>query len=292
MGIIPSFLDDGSTEHYDGGAFSNVRLRLGEVQEKILPTSPRSLSKRVIEYSVLVNHLDNGTQVQKMYDYCTVSNLFGSIADNFTHTLRESNTATVSRSNKRPSAGAGTGAKVLLLCVNGSHHSAVIIGGIPDAETPREADLGHNLHFVFNGVDVEINDAGEMTLAVHGKTNNEGVTAEEVGTSVKLSKDGNVAVTTKDCSIVIDQVAGKVNVTAKNDVVVASPKIHLGSAGADEPAVLGNKWLDGMHKLLQAIQKMTVYTPVGPSSIPINVAEFKAIEAQLAQQLSDTVFED
>ncbi len=283
--IIPSHLS-GFT-YNDGGAFSQNMLLIGEVQAIYYPDDPANVSKRTTEYDVLVGLRVNGTAVTKMFTHVTATDSFGGVADTFTKTFRPDTSAKRTGSNKK--VGEGLGSKVLMLSINGENLNTVIIGGVRDSKTAPEKNLGHRMHFVFNGVEAEINDAGELTLQVHGKTDSEGKTAEEVGSSVKISKDGNVAVTTKDCSLVIDQAAGKVSVTAKNDVIVDSPKIHLGSAGATERGVKGDSWKGMMTRLLQALMKLTVYSPVGPTSPPINTPEFAAILAQLETQLSKVV---
>ncbi len=285
MDIIPSHLSGFS--YNDGGAFSQNSLLIGEVQAIYSADDPKNTSKRTTEYDVLVGQRINGNIVTRIFTNVTAIDNFGSVADTFTKTFRADTSAKRTASNKKTIQGLGS--KVLLLSINGERGQSVIIGGVRDSKLPPETNLGHNLNFTFNGVQAAINDAGELTLQVHGKTDIEGKTAEEVGTSVKISKDGNVAVTTKDCSFVVDQTAGKVTVTAKNDVIVASPKVHLGSAGASEKGVLGNSWKAMMTRLLQAMMKLTVYSPVGVTSPPINAPEFAAILAQLETQLSQVV---
>ncbi len=291
MGEIPSFLDNGEGQRvYDGNAFGNVRLRLGEVQEIVLPTDPKSLSKRFIEYTVLVQHLDNNTIVAKMYNYCLLSNAFGGVADMLRYTLRAKPVAGTTDSNKQP--GPGKGAKVLLLCINGNQHNAVIIGGIRDAlgDATDASDLGHNLHFEFNGIRFVVNDAGEMTLSVRGKTDADGnTTAADVGTSISITKDGNVSVVTKDNTVVVNQADGSVNIQAKKTVNVDAPRVNLGD-GADHPAVKGDVQKDLLGKILDAIMKIQVISPAGETSPPINVPEFVILKGMLGLPLSDTVF--
>lgn len=296
MTVIPSFLDDGSGQRvYDGNAWGNVRLRLGEVQEIVLPSNPRSLSKRFIEYTVLVQHLDNGTITSKMYNYCLLSNIFGGVADMLRYTLRATPGAGTTDSNKQP--GPGKGAKVLLLCINGNHHNAVIIGGIRDALAAKDAgveiadasDLGHNLYFEFNGVRFVINNDGELKLSVRGKTDADGKTAADVGTSISITKDGNVAIVTKDNTVVVNQADGSVNISAKKEVNVNGPRVNLGE-GASHPAVQGDVQKELLGQILDEIAKIIVISPSGETSPPVNAPAFVALRAQLGKPLSDTVF--
>jgi phage baseplate assembly protein gpV len=284
--IIPTHLSGMS--YNNGGAFSQNSLLIGEVQ-KIYPTDdPQNVSKRTTEYDVLVGLRVNNTAVTKIFRYVTVMDIFGGLADSFTKTYRADTSGNRTDSNRKK--GPGLGSKVLLLSVSGENLNTVIIGGVRDNKRPPEENLGHNLAFTFNGVQVAINDAGELSLQVHGKTDNEGKTDHEVGTAVNIAKDGNVAVTTKDCSFTINQKNGTVTVKAKNDVVIDSPKTHIGSSGASENALMGQKWLSLMQKLIQAISKITVYAAGGPSSPPINAPEFLAILTELQTILSQHVY--
>jgi len=215
--IVSSTLDYQGHVNFTSGMFENTRLRLGEVQERIPPTDPRNISKMVDEYRVYVQHSDGGTMVGRIYDYCVLSNTFGSIADNLKYTLR----ATPSAINKdsQKNNGAGKGAKVLLLCINGDTRNAIIIGGIHDSKEVKDKSEGHHLNFVFNGVAININDAGELTLNIHGKTDLDGKTEDDVGSSVKIDKDGNISV----------KANGEVKVECGN-AVIDSDKIELGGS--------------------------------------------------------------
>lgn len=219
--IVPSFMAYEGHDPSSGTGFDNWRLRVGEVQEAIPPTDPRNVSKRVTEYRVYVQQMSGNTMVGRIYDYVTISNMFGSIADNLEYTLRAVPSA--SKKDSQKNSGAGKGAKVLLLCINGSVQNAVIIGAIRDSnDAKEEPGKGHHLDFVFNGVAININDAGELTLNVHGKTDLDGKTEEEVGSVVKIDKAGNISVTAKN----------NVNVNCNKATVIAE-KIQLGADGLE-----------------------------------------------------------
>ena len=106
------------------GAFGNMVMRVGEVQELIPPDDPRNLSKKFIEYRVLVQHLDGETLTgtSREYAHCVLINPFGGLADRAFWLLRAD--------SKRDDTGLGKGSKVLMMCVNGEHNSAVILGGV------------------------------------------------------------------------------------------------------------------------------------------------------------------
>lgn len=295
MEVIPSFLDNGvDRPPYDGNAFGNVRLRPGEVQEVIYPSDPRSLSRRVVEYRVLVQHVDNGTAVSKMYDYCVVSNPFGGGADFLRYTLRSEPSA--SRTGGQRATGPGLGAKVVLLCVSGDQRCGLIIGGQVDARGEAETDLGHQLHFRFNGLDFVVNRDGELAVTNLGPQDAKGALAEgadedAAGSFVRLDKTGGVVVSDKagDNSVVLDRAAGAVTVKAAQQMVLDSPAVKLGSGSASQRGVRGDDWKSLMGDVLDAIAQITVGTEFGPSSVPINSAQFQALKARLDEPLSSVV---
>lgn len=246
MDIIPSFLSQDS--FYDGDAFGNIRLRMGEVQEIIPHTDHRSYSKKYNEYTVLVQHRSNGTVVGRMYSHCLVSTLFGGGADRMVYTLR------ADRSGKEKSGLFGMGSKVLLLCVNGDTHNAVIIGGIRDSKDTKDDPIkGHHLHFTFNGVSILIDKDGQLLMEVGGATDHlgkpaKGAQVDKLPTTVRIEKNGTFRVATKDgaSSIVIDQ-AGAVTVTASGKCTVVAEQVELGASGIaglpPQGVVLGS-WIE------------------------------------------------
>lgn len=51
--------------------------------------------------------------------------------------------------------------------------------------------------------------------------------------------------------------------------------------GGKEPMVLGNTLADLLNEFLAAVQKITVISPVGVTSVPVNIGDFAAIQAKL-----------
>lgn len=220
--VIPSNLkireDDPS---YDGLAFDNIRLRVGEVQKIVYPNDAANISKKFIEYNVFVSHYENGTFVNIIYNNCTLMNLFGGLADKVEYTLRESDSAT------KRNFSLGLGSKVIILCINGKRSNPVIIGGIRDQQDTSESKLtkdnnqGHHFHSVFNGIDFLINKDGELTVTYKGKTNNNGTTNvpdTQSGSFIKMSKEGNITISDKDINnqIIIDNQNNKVRLTSNS----------------------------------------------------------------------------
>lgn len=87
--------------------------------------------------------------------------------------------------------------------------------------------------------------------------------------------------------------AKEIGLSSKNKITffteesydIDSPIINLGK-NADESIVLGNKLNDWLGQLIDAIAQLTVGTPVGPSTPPINVAIFNKLKTQLNSILS------
>ena len=243
-----------------------------------------------------VQHRANGTAVTKLYDHCIAVDHFASPADYSYATYRADQSATRKSSGKqmRP----GRGSKVLLLCINGESNNAVIIGGVRDAGAPLDQKaLGHHAQTRFNGVDVQVNKDGELVVTYGGATKLDGslsddVDEDQVGTYAKFSKDGNLVISDKhgENLLLIDRVNGKVRVVANSEVDVVSPKVRLGDDQTTDPAVLGNELKGLLSDLIAAINKITVSTIAGPSSPPLNAAEFVAIKNRLDTMLSGKVF--
>lgn len=71
---------------------------------------------------------------------------------------------------------------------------------------------------------------------------------------------------------------------------ITSDKIRFTKQAPSQDAVLGNKLKDDiLQKLCEELEKLTVNTAMGPSSIPVNVAAITAIKGQLSTILSGKV---
>lgn len=191
--IIPSYFDtEGMGARPSSNAFGNMVLRQGEIREVIYPDDPRSVTKTVVEYSVAVQVRDgNGPAAVVNYPNCQAANLFGGTADKLRYTYRAQ--------AKDPEKGKviSDGSKVQILCVNGELRRAFIVGGINEEKTAEAKNDGHNLRFEFNGVQVGINNDGEMRVEFRGATQTDGkltsaADANASGSSLVFSKDGSI----------------------------------------------------------------------------------------------------
>ena len=92
--------------------------------------------------------------------------------------------------------------------------------------------------------------------------------------NIEGNKEG-INVTAQDLTVNVD--CGEINLKTSN-------KLNLDSG--KEPMVLGETLKEILEDILKAIQAMTFTTAVGPSSIPVNVADFASIQAKLKNILS------
>jgi len=207
--VIPSQYSVQRAASDQGSGWSNTLLRVGEVREIIYPDDDRNMSKSVIEYRVSVQHYDHdsGAGARRDYYNCVLINSLGSLADKLHYTLRQDD----SKDQKIQPDGKGLigkGSKVLLLCINGDHRSAIILGGLRDKEDTFDKahnkvsdpsnSLGHHLHFVFNGLEVWINRDGELTVQRQGATDTSGKPLDGTiaGPIIKADKNGGFLVIT------------------------------------------------------------------------------------------------
>ena len=301
MDVIPSIFglrEVGALDDSDGGAFTNVRLRPGEIISILAPSHPENLSKKFYEYDVLVQHRENDTAVTKIYR-CWHVNTFGGLADYLVYTLRQDDvTSRQGIAQDAPTIDTGFGSKVLILCVNGEHSQAVILSGERDerdSDKNREA-LGHHLEFSFNGVVFKINNDGGYEVAMNGKTRADGKAHAErnilgSGTTLKASADGTWQVFTpeKKQSLTIDHVNGTMTFEADKTYEVVSDRINHGQ-DADEPVPCGNLLVDLLGDILDELATETHMSPSGMTGPPKNAAKYKAIKARLNTVLSEFVF--
>lgn len=281
---------------YDGNAFGNFKLRPGEVQAVFYPTDAQNVSKNFVEYQVLVQERANDIIVNRMYSHVIAIDGFGGIADYCNYTFRPDKTAT--RTDGQKDFKAGVGSKVLVLCISGEQHNACIIGGIRDSNGPLDLrEDGHRLKFRFNGVSVEINAQGELTLEYQGAMDADGKSAKDVdqdslGTFVKIDRQGNTTLSDKDGknSLLISHKDGKIQLVAENEVDVTAPNIKVGSISSSEPMVLGNSLNQWIQQLIVVLSTMTFPTATGPTGPTFLAPQLQQLAQQFEQNLSNKTF--
>lgn len=154
--------------------------------------------------------------------------------------------------------------------------SALDITILGDKDEPANIDVklsSENADSVLNvSCDNEINITGEKavnvitnkkaTLKVTEKGEDKMSLSYELGVGLKYKDEFENEVTAKD-----------------GEVDIISKKINHNSG--KEPMVLGNTLADLLNEFLAAVQKITVISPVGVTSVPVNVGDFAAIQAKL-----------
>lgn len=169
----------------------------------------------------------------------------------------------------------GTETRNVEIFIDGST-SALDITILGDKEEPANIDVklsSENADSVLTvSCDNEINIIGEKAVNV---TTNKKATlkvTEKGEDKMSLSYELGVGLKYKD--------EFENEVTAKEGQVdVISKKINHNSG--KEPMVLGNTLADLLNEFLAAVQKITVISPVGVTSVPVNIKDFAAIQAKL-----------
>jgi len=198
--VVPHFLGMKSTgSRGNPGNQTNITLRWGEVVGMVYPTDDRNYNKKYLEYVVKVVVQDgNGPAAQVYYNGVQLENLFGGVADFLKYTLRPADTTTTTQAGKL-----GMGSKVLLLCISGDTHQAIILGGVRDGTNDNNVDTvatGHHLEFEFNGLNMNINSDGELAVTFYGATDADGNLADSADTAaqgsvLRMTKDGSISFT-------------------------------------------------------------------------------------------------
>jgi hypothetical protein len=145
-----------------------------------------------------------------------------------------------------------------------------------DKEEPANIDIklsSENADSVLNvSCDNEINIIGNKSVNVVTNQKATLKVKEKGEEKMSLSYELGVGLNYKD--------EFENEVVAKDgEVDIISKKINHNSG--KEPMVLGNTLADLLDEMLKAIQAITVISPVGATSTPVNAASFAAIQAKL-----------
>lgn len=301
--VLPSFLGiERTPTMWDGHNFDNTSLRIGEVQEIVYPNDPRSRTKRFTEYRVLVQQRSNRTGNSKIYESCLLMSQFGGVADRVSWTLRAA--------TSQDKTGLGLGSKVLIACVNGETNVAYIIGGTRDQTDDSDVkvkDLKHHLLAVFNGVELAVDDDGQLTISYNGKTQadgtiDDGVDSNAPGTALVFGKDGSFTVGDKDAknAFTIDHANSKVVIARDTafELGAATDYMLLGESFRQSQSQMHAKLLAQLNTLQTLLitagtaLATTATTPVvpalpQPTLAPAGVALLAAadVAAQMAQAI-------
>jgi len=242
-------------------------LKIGTVTKIFFPDDDGNIRKNRIEYDVKVGERDGrkGFNIS-VYKNCVCSDIFGGIADSLEWTYRQSD------DGDNPNALYQTGSKVLILCLNGDTNGGVIVGGIRHIRRKKVSNRarGHFLEFEFNGINIEVNQDGELILTYKSKTDLQGLPQDPAtgGSFIKIDKTGSIEandlkgtrirIDKATSDITIETTTGNVVVNAEQSIretakqairesadksfVANAPAMKIGGDGASEPLVLGNIW--------------------------------------------------
>ena len=208
--------------------FDNSCLRIGMVVKEYLPNDPQNTSGRRRQYDVLTyTNQGNGPAYPVVYKRAVISTMFGGVADHSEFTLRA---APATNSGKGPAP--SYGAVVLLLCINGDSSRSFIIGCSKNRLSEAESSTdGHHLTWEFNGILVNIDNEGQLSIKHRGPTNEKGeVTDVTDNTSSLLFKqDGSVEIVdSKGDRLLVEHgtveavSSGDIKVQAQNDIDITS----------------------------------------------------------------------
>ena len=189
--VLPSSLKRKSPQTVNSLITNNVALKVGLVSDIIYSDDAQSISKRDIEYNVMVSEqAPQGGLTITTYRNCRVSNLFGMSNNNLTYTLQAQNNQDSLPENA---------SIVLILCINGRSDgsNAIIVGGMTHPDSPAyTSDEGQFYDFNFNGINYNINKDGEYTITFDSPLDDDGkpTNPSASGTEIKIDKTGAVKI--------------------------------------------------------------------------------------------------
>lgn len=270
----PSFLKVISRERsVREQASMNFSLRVGTVVTKYKPDDDKNLTHATWEYDVECVITDGmGQATLETYPHCIMASMFGSVSDYLMWSPR------ISEKQKTPDdkpdfEGILQGSLVLLLAPNGnSSVPALIIGAAQHPQAPKADDKfgeGQLLRFEYNGLFVEINKDGELTITRKGPTKIDGKPVtdndKDAGANITMDAKGRVAIQSPDLKqyTIWGREDGDIQHSADKKMTfnVDNGKIETTAQGVklggDEPLVLGNKYTDAEKNFLQGLTNFT-----------------------------------
>lgn len=198
----------------------NVTIKIGQVLQANFPKQEDGDFPGFITYDVMVNDKVSGGQGNVIYYDCMLSQMFGSAADYLEYSLRanvrpkngkdegqQDDVLSDGLNVEKDAAKKLMGAYVLVACIAGQAQQAVIVGFLPSGRLsenknykPQEEKDGKFLKFNFNGINVDINNDGELFLQRKGPTDPAGAIddgdKETANSFVKINKAGEILIST------------------------------------------------------------------------------------------------
>jgi hypothetical protein len=239
--FAPSGLLEVETEKLTGfnQTFNNVSLKMGHVVAVYETTDKGNLNGVTPEYDVVVQERrDQSAPTPITYKNCVMADLFGGAADFMEYRLRGQETVEKKEKSGEKIARFQDGSIVLLMCLNGFNETAIIIGGAkhPKRKTKLTKDAGHAFAAEFNGLSIDVDKEGALTIGFKGATDNAGKakSASVGGSFIKIKKDGSVEVSDgKKESLALDKTAQTAALSSGKDTSInAGGKLDVKSGDA------------------------------------------------------------
>lgn len=225
--VLPSsLLEIPNADYYSAHnhVFNNVKLRLGIIKRKIVPSDPSNQGGGV-EYDVIVFQQDDDKGMSHItYKNCVTMDSFGGVSDFFEFIKNSPTKDTLDLSED-------DGSYVLLLCIDGKASRGIIIGALPHHNRKsvfKNKDIKKDdkiLDSEYNGVRFTINPNGELIISVKGSTDNKGkVKGKELKSEISVNKEGSIGVINDGGSVYIDQPKKSVSILSNGDFIVDASK--------------------------------------------------------------------
>lgn len=177
--------------------YANYGLKVGIVTAVYDKDDNKNINKIGPEYDVVAIEQNMDLAITALtYKNCLAADMFGAIADFLTFKRRVRTKAFRKGSELVP--GEQDGALVLLLCLDGASDKAVIVGSVehPGREAALTEEDGHALIGEFNGLGIEIDKEGALSIRFKGATDTEGnpLDGSVGGSFFKITANGSIQI--------------------------------------------------------------------------------------------------
>ncbi len=164
----------------------------------IPPDDARNQNQKSTEYDVECLVSDGqGNPAPQIYKSCVLGSLFATPGDYTKWALR------AEKRDREKNKVEEAGSQVLVVCPNGLARAPIIVGAVPNPESPvDDKEDGYFFKFRFNGVDLGINKDGEFVIKRSGPTKFDGKPNDDgdkdKATTITLTKEGSITIVMGD----------------------------------------------------------------------------------------------
>lgn len=294
--VVPSWMSLDSNDDFDQFVNNNFSLKIGQVVKINYPDDKNGF--KTITYDVMVNDKSDAYNQVLLFN-CQVIDKFGGLADFATYTLRANDKDINGLTSNQVKSSELLGSYVIVGLIDGSAASPIILGGVPYIDLPKDSDRkvpkkddGHNLKFVFNGINVEINKDGELNLVKNGPTNPDGTLNTDIsddkqkGSFVKIDKDGNITMSANEKNIfIINKKDKKITIDGEDVIINGGDK---GAARIDDE-VKSTQAEDAKFWTFMTIFKTVLSSPVSEAGMGAPSVFQQVLNAALASVFPDSL---